>query len=173
MQNAHPPHREGGRIGVANQAFGPLRLHRNLQGNSSGDFAEACFRFMRKFMQASATRAAKLCSRFSYLIGARGGPGGIVHFRFPPAALRRFRRAKAASSPHRKGGHRGGLVKPLFRQILLLILQHVVKQLEAFIGHDRAHQRIVHEGGEAQLAVAVESRAQGVLLVADMAGDQG
>ena len=38
-----------------------------------------------------------ICSRFSYLTGERGGPGGIVHFRFPPTALRRFRRAKAAS----------------------------------------------------------------------------
>ena len=38
-----------------------------------------------------------MCSRFSNTIGERGGPGGIVHFRFPPASLRRFRRAKAAS----------------------------------------------------------------------------
>ena len=64
---------------------------------TSGDFAEACFRFCGSSCKPLQPEPPSICSRFSNLIKARGGPGGSIHFCFPPAALRRFRRAKAAS----------------------------------------------------------------------------
>ena len=45
----------------------------------------------------SATGAAPGAAASPTCPGEQGGPGGSVSFRFPPAALRRFRRAKAAS----------------------------------------------------------------------------
>ena len=71
-----------------------LRLHRNPQGNTSGDFAfrpspgkpgvgytcslqaMSCVSRALPDLHHAATRAAKQCSRFSHFIGARGGPGG-------------------------------------------------------------------------------------------------
>ena len=61
-----------------------------------GDFAEDCFRCKRKFRQSSATGAAPLCSRATNFQEDRGGSGGKHFFASPPAALRRFRRTKAA-----------------------------------------------------------------------------
>ena len=44
------------------------------------------------------TRAANICSRFSDRLEARGGPGGIVHFRFLPGGF--------APLSTRESGHR-------------------------------------------------------------------
>ena len=60
-----------------------------------GEFAEGRFRCKRKFKRPTATRAAPGRSRARNKQGRRGGPG--VRWSNPPAAFRRFRRAKAAS----------------------------------------------------------------------------
>ena len=58
-----------------------LRLHRNPQRKRSGDFAEDCFRFIRKFKQSSATRAAKhMQPLFVPHRGKRGSGGKALAF---------------------------------------------------------------------------------------------
>ena len=62
-----------------------------------GDFAGDSFRFSGNSKESPATGAAPHGSRSRNPQRSGRGPGGTRLFRVPPAALRRFRRAKAAS----------------------------------------------------------------------------
>ena len=65
-----------------------------------GDFAEDCFRVSGNSTQSSATEPPRFTAARPAPKGARGSGG--KRNRFPPAALRRFRRAKAAPLPQNK-----------------------------------------------------------------------
>ena len=59
------------------------RLHRNLQKNPCGDFAEDSFRVSGNSKESSATRAANLCSRSPDRMEPRRGSGGKIISFFP------------------------------------------------------------------------------------------
>ena len=65
-----------------------------------GDFAEDCFRASGNSKQSSATEPPRITAARPVPKGARGSGG--KRNRFPPAALRRFRRAKAAPKQQTK-----------------------------------------------------------------------
>ena len=52
-----------------------LRLHRNLQRGTSGDFAEDSFRFSGNSGNPPQPEPPRICSRYADLTGARGGLG--------------------------------------------------------------------------------------------------
>ena len=62
----------------------------------SGDYAADCFRAMRKFKQATASRAAHPLQPLMQPAKKHEGVRGKAYLMRPPAALHRFRRAKAA-----------------------------------------------------------------------------
>ena len=66
-----------------NRPPSPQRLHRNLQKNPCGDFAEDSFRVSGNSKESSATRAANLCSRLPDRMEPRRGSGGKIISFFP------------------------------------------------------------------------------------------
>jgi hypothetical protein len=80
-----------------NRSPQPVRLHRSLKGADAATLkripsALAEIQGILFNRSRPAYAAARATSQ-----GQEGGPGGMHHFAFPPAAFRRFRRAKAAS----------------------------------------------------------------------------
>ena len=64
-----------------------LRLHRNPQRNSSGDFAEGSFRVVGYLKLPSATRAAKHVQPLFVPHRGKRGSGGKLCFSLPPAGF--------------------------------------------------------------------------------------
>ena len=76
-----------------------LRLQYSQQISRSGDFARIASAVSGNSSNPLQPEPPCICSRYSNRTGVRGGPGGSA-FCVPPAALRRFRRAKAAIGKH-------------------------------------------------------------------------
>ena len=84
-----------GLYGMAQTPSLPWRLHQHLKGNDAASLRRVAPSFL--FIQATLRNvAAHQCSRLS----DTSGMGGKALLAFPPAPLRRFRRAKAASHLH-------------------------------------------------------------------------
>ena len=80
--------------GKAHRSPSLQRLHRGLQKNPSGDFAEDSFRVSGNSKESSATRAATLCSRSPDRMEPRRGPGESRLLRFPRALFGTFSRER-------------------------------------------------------------------------------
>ena len=74
----------------------PFRLHPSPHKGRCGDSAQDCFRIYAEFKAILSSQSRHPMQPHSNTSGARGGPGGMHSLAFPPAAFRRFRRAKAA-----------------------------------------------------------------------------
>ena len=126
----------------------PMRLHRSLQESPCGDSAMDCFRIYAEFKAILSSQSRHECSRFPTPLG-REGVRGKALFGLPPAAFRRFRRAKAALFPRLRSAIASNrcrtfhFVRPFFRRAKAALCPGFAPRLQAIAVARRAKHDLI------------------------------